>query len=167
MNIYKARVTKEKYIVKSVEDRIVYFICEQNSYKSRTFANRIEFYKEYIYDENLGKFDIKKLRKELDFEKNDSENLKRDLSIIKAMKFFTKDECAACKDRYDFKDRSFVTKKGWYYSEIHHFISLGKNKSLDLIENLTKLCPVCHRALGSGASDEKYQKMLIKKYNEK
>lgn len=78
------------------------------------------------------------------------------------MKFFTKDECAACKDRYDFKDRSFVTKKGRYYSEIHHFISLGKNKSLDLIENLTKLCPVCHRALGSGASDEKYQKMLIK-----
>lgn len=38
----------------------------------------------------------------------------------------------------------------------------GKNKDLDVLENLTKLCSTCHRALGRGSSKENYQKLLIK-----
>lgn len=42
-------------------------------------------------------------------------------------------------------------------------ISLGKNKELDVLENLAKLCPACHRALKKGSSEEEFQKSLIKK----
>ncbi|WP_260602003.1 HNH endonuclease [Campylobacter fetus] len=45
---------------------------------------------------------------------------------------------------------------------MHHFVSVGKEKELDIIENLTKLCPTCHRALGRGKSSEEYQKELIR-----
>ncbi|GAA7662558.1 hypothetical protein ckin74_04500 [Helicobacter pylori] len=42
-------------------------------------------------------------------------------------------------------------------------ISLGKNQELDVLENLAKLCPTCHRALKKGASEEEFQKRLIGK----
>ncbi len=42
-------------------------------------------------------------------------------------------------------------------------ISLGKDKELDVLENLAKLCPTCHRALRKGASAEGFQKRLIEK----
>ncbi len=40
-------------------------------------------------------------------------------------------------------------------------ISLGKNRELDVLANLAKLCPACHRALKRGASEERFQKRLI------
>ncbi|GAA8273492.1 hypothetical protein HpBT164_03210 [Helicobacter pylori] len=40
-------------------------------------------------------------------------------------------------------------------------ISLGKDKELDVLANLAKLCPACHRALRKGASEEVFQKRLI------
>ncbi|GAA7479421.1 hypothetical protein HpBHB17_02160 [Helicobacter pylori] len=42
-------------------------------------------------------------------------------------------------------------------------VSLGKIRELDVLENLAKLCPACHRALKKGASAEGFQKRLIKK----
>ncbi len=42
-------------------------------------------------------------------------------------------------------------------------ISLGKIRELDVLANLAKLCPTCHRALKKGSSEEKFQKRLIKK----
>ena len=85
------------------------------------------------------------------------------MSFIKFMRFNTPDECFVCKKIYDIKDRSFPSKplNGRFYTEIHHVISVGKDKDLDVLENLAKLCPVCHRALKKGASDEKVQKDLI------
>lgn len=41
-------------------------------------------------------------------------------------------------------------------------ISLGKIRELDVLENLAKLCPTCHKALRKGASAEGFQKRLIK-----
>lgn len=41
-------------------------------------------------------------------------------------------------------------------------ISLGKNRELDVLENLAKLCPACHRALKKGSSEEEFQKRLIR-----
>ncbi len=32
---------------------------------------------------------------------------------------------------------------------------------LDVLANLAKLCPACHRALKKGASEERFQKRLI------
>ena len=40
-------------------------------------------------------------------------------------------------------------------------ISVGKDSDLDVLENLAKLCPVCHRALKRGASSQEIQKNLI------
>ncbi len=40
-------------------------------------------------------------------------------------------------------------------------ISLGKIRELDVLENLAKLCPACHRALKKGSSAEEFQKRLI------
>lgn len=41
-------------------------------------------------------------------------------------------------------------------------ISLGKNRELDVLANLAKLCPACHRALKKGSSEEGFQKRLIR-----
>ncbi len=41
-------------------------------------------------------------------------------------------------------------------------ISLGKDQELDVLANLAKLCPACHRALKKGASEEGFQKRLIR-----
>ncbi|GAA8123490.1 hypothetical protein UBN36_02180 [Helicobacter pylori] len=42
-------------------------------------------------------------------------------------------------------------------------ISLGKIRELDVLANLAKLCPTCHRALKKGSSEEEFQKRLIGK----
>ncbi len=44
---------------------------------------------------------------------------------------------------------------------LKYMISLGKDKELDVLANLTKLCPACHRALKKRASEEGFQKHLI------
>ncbi len=41
-------------------------------------------------------------------------------------------------------------------------ISLDKNQELDVLANLAKLCPACHRALKKGSSEEEFQKRLIR-----
>ncbi len=41
-------------------------------------------------------------------------------------------------------------------------ISLGKDQELDVLANLAKLCPACHRALKKGSSEEEFQKRLIR-----
>ncbi|GAA9843639.1 hypothetical protein VN0481_02390 [Helicobacter pylori] len=41
-------------------------------------------------------------------------------------------------------------------------ISLGKIRELDVLANLAKLCPTCHRALKKGSSEEGFQKRLIR-----
>ncbi|WP_340585671.1 HNH endonuclease signature motif containing protein, partial [Staphylococcus aureus] len=49
-----------------------------------------------------------------------------------------------------------------YYFELHHVISFGSNQSGDILENLVKVCPACHRALTPDRANEDYQKKLIK-----
>lgn len=41
-------------------------------------------------------------------------------------------------------------------------ISLGKDQELDVLANLAKLCPACHKALKKGSSEEEFQKRLIR-----
>ncbi|GAA7599193.1 hypothetical protein HpBHB5_00660 [Helicobacter pylori] len=41
-------------------------------------------------------------------------------------------------------------------------VSLGKIRELDVLANLAKLCPACHRALKKGSSEERFQKRLIR-----
>ena len=39
---------------------------------------------------------------------------------------------------------------------------LGAKQSGDILENLVKLCPACHRALTPNRAEESYQKKLLK-----
>ncbi|MCQ2921765.1 hypothetical protein JT092_04190 [Helicobacter pylori] len=50
---------------------------------------------------------------------------------------------------------------GIYY-KLNYVISLGKDQELDVLANLAKLCPACHRALKKGSSEEEFQKRLIR-----
>ncbi len=99
-----------------------------------------------------------------------SEEFKRDSAIINFYRLSTPNVCSACCSDYDIKERSFISLALYqitqdpdsYYTEIHHVISLGKNKELDVLANLAKLCPACHRALKKAPSKERFQKRLIR-----
>lgn len=45
---------------------------------------------------------------------------------------------------------------------LKYMVSLGKIRELDVLANLAKLCPACHRALKKGSSEEGFQKRLIR-----
>ncbi|WP_318023928.1 HNH endonuclease [Mycoplasmopsis agalactiae] len=72
------------------------------------------------------------------------------------------DECSACKEKYNILDRTFIHRQTQKpYLEIHHVISFGSGNKSDVLENLVKLCPACHKALSKNRANENYQKQLI------
>ncbi|WP_289262082.1 HNH endonuclease [Campylobacter sp.] len=165
INPYKAGIVKKIYNIdyNDSNNGVYTFECQIPEFSNNSFADRVNFYASRILNQDLTQRDIDNLRKELNFDDNVNQDFKRDMNIINVVKFQTKDECAACKNIYDIKDRSFALRKHpqRWYTEIHHFVSVGKEKQLDVIENLTKLCPTCHRALGKGKTNPDYQKELI------
>lgn len=165
INEYKAKIIKEVYGInyRSNIDEIFYFECEEPSFTKAMINERLGFYLNTIYGKNLSNYEIDKIRKSLEFEEGKNDEFRRDANIVKFMRIYAPDICAACNDIYDIKDRSFITRQNRYYTEIHHCISVGKEKELDVLENLVKLCPTCHRALGKGSSSAEYQKELIKR----
>ena len=122
---------------------------------------RLNFYSTNVYCHNLSDDDIKIMRNELKFDKANISI--RSQALVETIRYFTPDECVCCKNKYNIADRSFVNKNtGRYYFEIHHVISIGKNKELDDENNMIKLCPACHRALKRGVSSEHIQKQMIR-----
>ena len=166
INSYKAKIVETIYgISAKLINNIYYFDCQTQIHNASIFTERVNFYLNSIFKQELSEKEIEKLRKELEFNKDiDEKAFARDSNIIRFMRLYTVDECSACKKYYSIQDRSFQSKplNGRYYTEIHHVISVGKDKDLDVLENLAKLCPVCHRALKRGAANEEYQKFLIK-----
>ncbi|WP_233758680.1 HNH endonuclease [Helicobacter acinonychis] len=166
MNIYKAEIVKQKFGINYADSGSGYysFDCKAPAFNQNSFQERINFYSTRILDNNLTERDINNLRRELDFDEDTSNDFKRNMNITQIVRYQTKDECAACKNKYKIADRSFLLRKNpeRYYTEIHHFVSVGREQKLDVIENLTKLCPTCHRALGRSKTSEQYQKELIK-----
>lgn len=149
-----------------------YEILENNKNKIKPFAKtskkdtnkmleRFDFYGRFI----LGKkgIDINELRKRLEFDKEvlEKTTTKRKQNIITIAKNYLDDECVGCKGVYDINDRTFRTRAGMYYLEIHHVIPFAKGNT-DELDNLVKLCPACHRALTPNRAEEHYQKEIIK-----
>ncbi|MBR8462398.1 HNH endonuclease [Campylobacter sp. faydin G-105] len=166
MNAYKAEIVKQQLGLNYADngDGVFVFNCEPTTTKKNGFSERINFYATRILNTELTEREINNLRQELEFDDdNENDDFKRNSNIVNVMRFQTVDECAACKRKYNISDRSFLLRKfpDRWYTEIHHFVSVGKEKELDVLENLTKLCPTCHRALGRGKASEKYQKELI------
>ncbi|WRA26289.1 HNH endonuclease [Helicobacter pylori] len=170
-NPYKARIAEHVFKTTLVRDGIYYKLRDQpkTEYRGNGFIERAHFYLKNVYQQDLDDKSIEKLRERLGFIQ-DSEEFKRDSKIINFYRISTPNVCSACCGDYDIKERSFISLPLYqitkapnsYYTEIHHVISLGKNQELDVLENLAKLCPTCHRALKKGASEEEFQKRLIR-----
>ncbi|RKV57153.1 HNH endonuclease [Helicobacter pylori] len=171
-NPYKARIAEHVFKTTLVYDNGYYKLRypPKTKYHGNGFIERAHFYLKNVYQQDLDDKSIEKLRERLGFIQ-DSEEFRRDSKIINFYRLSTPNVCNACYDDYDIKERSFISlplyqitqNPNSYYTEIHHMISLGKNKELDVLENLAKLCPTCHRALKKGASEEGFQKRLIGK----
>ncbi|GAA8772858.1 hypothetical protein DUHN17_00120 [Helicobacter pylori] len=170
-NPYKARIAEHVFKTTLVRDGIYYKLNypPTTKYHGNSFTERAHFYLKSVYQQDLDDKSIEKLREQLGLIQN-SEEFKRDSKIINFYRLSTPNVCSACCDDYDIKERSFLSlplykitqRSDSYYTEIHHVISLGKDRELDVLENLTKLCPACHRALKKGSSEEEFQKSLIR-----
>ncbi len=172
-NPYKARIAHHVFKTTLIKRNGIYYKLSyppRTKYRGNSFTERAHFYLKSVHQQDLDKKRIKELREQLGFIQK-SEEFKRDSKIINFYRISTPNVCSACCDDYDIKERSFLSlplyqitqRSDSYYTEIHHVISLGKNKELDVLENLAKLCPTCHRALKKGASTEGFQKRLIGK----
>lgn len=166
INLYKAAILRdstEKILVRNVSKTI-----------EDKFIQRALFYRENIVgardklvtlsDDGMKK-EITNLRDELNFNDADKgfvNEISRKSDIVKLAIISHPDECVACKNKYDLMDRTFMwASKKRPYLEIHHVISFGADKKGDILENLVKLCPACHRALTPGRAEISYQKDLI------
>lgn len=171
-NPYKARIAEHVFKTTLVGDGIYYKLRDRptTEYRGNSFTECAHFYLKSVYQQDLDDKSIEKLREQLGWIQK-SEEFRRDSKIINFYHISTPNVCSACCGDYDIKERSFISlplyqitqRSDSYYTEIHHVISLGKNKELDVLENLAKLCPTCHRALKKGASAEGFQKRLIGK----
>ncbi len=173
-NPYKARIAEHVFKTTLVRDGIygIYYKLRdqpRTKYHGNSFTERAHFYLKNVHQQDLDKKSIKKLREQLGWMQK-SEEFRRDSKIINFYRISTPNVCSTCCGDYDIKKRSFISLPLYkitqnpdsYYTEIHHVISLGKNKELDVLANLAKLCPACHRALKKGASEEGFQKRLIR-----
>lgn len=170
-NPYKVRIAEHVFKTTLVDDDIYYKLSypPTTEYRGNSFIRRAHFYLKNVYQQDLDKKSIERLREQLGWIQK-SEEFRRDSKIINFYRLSTPNVCNACCDDYDIKERSFLSlplyqitqRSDSYYTEIHHVISLGKNKELDVLENLAKLCPTCHRALKKGSSEEEFQKRLIR-----
>ncbi|WP_212869301.1 HNH endonuclease [Helicobacter pylori] len=168
-NPYKAQ--KAHHIIITRFCGVIYYQKSNyptTEYRGNSFIERTHFYLKNVYQQDLDDKSIEKLREQLGWIQ-ESEEFRRDSKIINFYRISTPNVCSACCGDYDIKERSFISlalykitqNPNSYYTEIHHVISLGKNRELDVLANLAKLCPACHRALKKGASEEGFQKSLI------
>ncbi len=173
-NPYKARIASVKLktaLIRERDDGIYYKLRDRptTEYRGNSFIERAHFYLKNVHQQDLDDKSIEKLREQLGWIQK-SEEFRRDSKIINFYRISTPNVCSACCGDYDIKERSFISlalyqitqNPNSYYTEIHHVISLGKNRELDVLANLAKLCPTCHRALKKGSSEEEFQKRLIR-----
>ncbi len=138
---------------------------------NNSFIDRLIFYRHNILgtktennetDIKLSEKQIDDFRSKLDFDINDDTVEHRNTEIVKIAKLILPDECSGCKEKYNILDRTFIHRQTQKpYLEIHHVISFGSSNKSDVLENLVKLCPACHKALSKNRACEEYQKQLI------
>lgn len=136
-----------------------------------SFEERLIFYKQSVLGRSLTQYNVDLLRADLEFTKHEIEskpdnrlNLRNQKIVSFARETFD-DVCVGCADRYSIEDRSFkMPRNGRYYFEINHVIPFANDsETVDVLDNLVKLCPTCHRALTPGRAYDSLQKELIKK----
>lgn len=119
-----------------------------------TFEERLIFYRQKILGRKLSKKEINALRQDLEFREpieiapENKFSLRNQKIVAFARETFA-DVCVGCGDQYDIKHRSFLMpRNNRYYFEVNHVIAYANDSdAVDVLDNLVKLCPVCHRAL--------------------
>lgn len=164
LNDYKIDIFANAFMCKNkiyTLGLVSFFDLEEPEYNINSGVDDyLNFYVYNILKKELDDKKINELRKKLGYESDTKQ--KRDTSLVNLIKELEADECVCCKDLYDIKDRSFISKKtNRPYFEVHHVISLGDEKELDDENNMVKLCPTCHRCLKKNTGLEEDQKRLI------
>ncbi|MDR0967515.1 MAG: HNH endonuclease [Rickettsiales bacterium] len=138
--------------------------------KSNSFEDRLVFYQESVLNRELTPREINELRQDLDFnvhmlQETDNVFGLRNQKIVSYARETFEDVCVGCGDIYDIRDRSFkMPRNDRYYFEINHVIAYASDShAVDVLDNLVKLCPTCHRALTPGRAYPDYQKTIIDK----
>ena len=166
INQYRIEAFKKNFHYTKIrkDGHITYFDCPQPlKNDNTTFENRVAYYSHNVFGKKLTSSDLCKFKELIGANDTQSE-FRRNTSIVTAIRYGTEDICVCCCDDYNIKDRSFIERNtGRFHFEIHHMISVGKNKELDDIDNLAKICPACHATLSRGSADESTQKNCIKK----
>lgn len=140
------------------------------STKYRSFEQRLIFYKQNVLCRDLSNAEINELRKSLDFTEQEIANSHsrfaiRNQKIVAYAREVFADECVGCKGEYNISTRTFrMPRNGRWYLEINHVIPYANDsKKVDVVDNLVKLCPACHRALTPNRAEESLQKHIIDK----
>lgn len=133
-----------------------------------SFETRMLFYMNKILGRELSKNEINALRRDLEFRDPIEEtpenkfNVRNQKIVAFARETFA-DVCVGCGDQYDIKHRSFLMpRNNRYYFEVNHVIAYANDSdAVDVLDNLVKLCPVCHRALTPHRAYPELQKHII------
>lgn len=179
------RNTQFRINLRYFSDNFIYMLDNVNRYKadilkhnqslirtkniaqeSKTFIERLMFYKDNVLNRQKTDREIEQLRRDLGFIYDESidEKTRRNQGIVQYVRAFFDDECICCKNEFPLENRTFKMRNSdRYYLEIHHVISFSADNTLDQIDNLVKICPACHRALTKNRAEESYQKQLITK----
>lgn len=133
-----------------------------------TFEERLIFYRQKILGRELSRNEINALRQDLDFREpaevaTENKFSIRNQKIVAFARETFEDRCVGCGDQYDIKDRSFLMpRNNRYYFEINHVIAYANDSEVvDVLDNLVKLCPVCHRALTPHRAFPELQRHII------
>ncbi|GAA9721970.1 hypothetical protein VN0033_03740 [Helicobacter pylori] len=129
-NPYKARIAEQVFKTTLVDDGIYYKLSypPRTKYRGNSFTERAHFYLKSVYQQDLDKKSIEKLREQLGWIQK-SEEFRRDSKIINFYRISTPNVCSACCGDYDIKERSFISlplykitqNPNSYYTEIHGF----------------------------------------------
>ena len=133
-----------------------------------TFEERLIFYRQKILGRELTQNEINALRQDLDFRKpaevaTENKFSIRNQKIVAFARETFEDRCVGCGDQYDIKDRSFLMpRNNRYYFEVNHVIAYANDsEAVDVLDNLVKLCPACHRALTPHRAFPELQRHII------
>ena len=153
LNEYKSKIVEcELGFNPTIKNNIYFFELEwNNSFNSDKFSKYLNFFMNNIFKKKLDSHTINTYKKKLGFdkepEKYNRSKLERDIFYNE-----TYDICSLCKI-----EKTFPKKDGNQYFEVHHFIPLHNDSSLDIALNMIKLCSNCHKIFKKGVSDKKFQ----------
>lgn len=136
-----------------------------------SFEERVLFYTSKVLAKKLAPEDVAKLREDLRFATGAAGEIEsgafgvRNQKIISFARETFPDQCVGCSLDYPIQTRSFVMpRNNRYYFEINHVIPYSNDsKTVDVLDNLVKLCATCHRALTPRRASDDLQKVIIKR----